>query len=310
MQASRKLCGTVFAVILVWPSVAVAQKPPDPNSGADLFVPLVPGIATSDFCVSTGTGAPPVGPGCAALPYFTHAPTYLERVDSAGLLYLKDVPETSIGLCCDNSQCEQLIEYSLLRQTPSGDVESFGAFRDQCVPGTPTYRRSARPTFHLHNDPVLGLDPIAGVLYVVVALANEQPCCQAGPSAESVVKVSGLPTLFDVIPQGPSGPSGPAGAPGSDGPTGSSGPSGPVGPSGIQGPIGPPGSAGPLLTPCPDADADGFRDCTVPSCFPYGGACGDCNDHDPTINPRGSETTPKANRHDGKDNDCNGVVDA
>ena len=35
----------------------------------------------------------------------------------------------------------------------------------------------------------------------------------------------------------------------------------------------------------------------------------DCNDADATINPRGSERTPKSNRTDGKDNDCNGVVD-
>jgi len=88
------------------------------------------------------------------------------------------------------------------------------------------------------------------------------------------------------------------------------GPAGPPGPTGAAGPQGPQGPPGPLLTPCPDADADGFRDCTtIPGCFPYGGACGDCNDADPTINPRGSETTPKANRHDGKDNDCNGVID-
>jgi len=59
---------------------------------------------------------------------------------------------------------------------------------------------------------------------------------------------------------------------------------------------------------CPDAD--GFRDCvTIPGCFPYGSACGDCNDTDPSINPRGSERKPPRNRHDGKDNDCNGVVD-
>jgi hypothetical protein len=62
--------------------------------------------------------------------------------------------------------------------------------------------------------------------------------------------------------------------------------------------------------PCPDADADGFRDCTtIPGCFPYGGACGDCDDSNALINPRKSETKPKANRRDGKDNDCNGVID-
>lgn len=63
-------------------------------------------------------------------------------------------------------------------------------------------------------------------------------------------------------------------------------------------------------TPCPDADADAFRDCvTTQGCSPYGGACGDCDDSNPTINPRGSEAKPPANRGDGKDNDCNGTVD-
>jgi len=103
------------------------------------------------------------------------------------------------------------------------------------------------------------------------------------PYISEIVRITGLTTVLDIAPEGPPGPAGP------------------------QGPIGPPG---PLLTPCPDSDADGFRDCvTIPGCFPYGGACGDCNDADPTINPRGSETTTKSNRHDGKDNDCNGVID-
>ena len=68
--------------------------------------------------------------------------------------------------------------------------------------------------------------------------------------------------------------------------------------------------SGSRLPACHDADANGFRDyVSVPGCFPYGGAGGDCDDTDPTINPRGSELKPKANRHDGKDNDCNGTVD-
>ena len=109
------------------------------------------------------------------------------------------------------------------------------------------------------------------------------------------------PFDYTALPQGPMGP---------PGETGPQGPSGPMGASGPSGPSGPQGLPGPLLTPCPDADGDGYRDCVaIPGCFPYGGACGDCNDADPAINPRGSETTPKKNRHDGKDNDCNGVVD-
>ena len=130
------------------------------------------------------------------------------------------------------------------------------------------------------------VDPVQGSVYVAV-LSWTYGTRQE--SFNGIIRISGLPTILDIIPAGPAGPSGPTGA---------------------TGPRGPEGPPGPLLTPCPDADADGFRDCaSIPGCYPYGGACGDCNDADPAINPRGSETTPKANRHDGKDNDCNGVVD-
>jgi len=119
-----------------------------------------------------------------------------------------------------------------------------------------------------------------------------------------VVTISGFPDIQTVVPHGPTGPEGPTGSAGATGAAGPTGASGPLGPSGPQGP------PGPFTPACPDADADGFRDCTsILGCNPYGGACGDCNDHDPTINPRGNETTPKLNRHDGKDNDCNGIID-
>ncbi len=133
------------------------------------------------------------------------------------------------------------------------------------------------------------IDLLNGEILLDVIGRCDTPYCTGPVSKVGVIRISGLPTLLDIVPEGP---------PGSEGPQGPTGPTGPQGPP------------GPLLTPCPDADADGFRDCvTIPGCFPYGGACGDCNDADPTINPRGSETTPKANRHDGKDNDCSGVID-
>ncbi len=139
------------------------------------------------------------------------------------------------------------------------------------------------------------VDPAQGSVYLAViswtyGIRQE--------SFNGIIRILGLPTILDLIPAGPPGPEGPQG------------PTGPTGGTGAQGPAGPQGPPGPLLTPCPDADADGFRDCvTISGSFPYGGACGDCNDADSTINARGSETTPKANRHDGKDNDCNGVID-
>jgi hypothetical protein len=55
---------------------------------------------------------------------------------------------------------------------------------------------------------------------------------------------------------------------------------------------------------CPDADADGFADCTSdPSCDPTGLTCGDCDDGEPAVNPDEPEVC------DNLDNDCNATVD-
>lgn len=87
-------------------------------------------------------------------------------------------------------------------------------------------------------------------------------------------------------------------------------PSLPPGPPGPQGPAGPQGPPGPLIPACPDADGDAWADCSqVPVCNPYGHPCGDCDDADATVNPGASEDKPGGNKHDGKDNDCNGQVD-
>jgi hypothetical protein len=47
---------------------------------------------------------------------------------------------------------------------------------------------------------------------------------------------------------------------------------------------------------CADADSDGWTDCD-----------GDCDDSDPDVNPGMNEKGQRKN--DGKDNDCNGVID-
>ena len=61
--------------------------------------------------------------------------------------------------------------------------------------------------------------------------------------------------------------------------------------------------AGPL-SPCPDADTDGFADCsTDPNCDDTGLVCGDCNDSSGAIRPGAVEVC------DQLDNDCDGAGD-
>ena len=54
---------------------------------------------------------------------------------------------------------------------------------------------------------------------------------------------------------------------------------------------------------CPDDDADGYADCTVPGCDDTGLLCGDCDDADGNRNPGELEICNHV------DDDCNGVAD-
>nr|MCU0225588.1 MopE-related protein [Acidobacteriota bacterium] len=54
---------------------------------------------------------------------------------------------------------------------------------------------------------------------------------------------------------------------------------------------------------CPDADLDGYADCTVPGCNPSGLLCGDCDDGRNDVRPGLAETCDQV------DNDCDGYAD-
>jgi hypothetical protein len=58
-----------------------------------------------------------------------------------------------------------------------------------------------------------------------------------------------------------------------------------------------------LAAPCPDVDADGYADCTVPGCNIAGLACGDCDDGAAYVHPTAAEIC------DHRDDDCDGGVD-
>jgi hypothetical protein len=288
---------------------------------ADQVLPVQPGVSAAVF---QELGVDPCGPSYQAPtgPYTSFlcwasgaaqpAQDFMSGVDAlAGFYYIHGRPRTAAEEF-PPLRFGGVNVWEIRRRTESSDevVVQIPENRDicnyydngnqECAPGC-----GAAPIRQYTSVLNMAVDPVSGHVYL--AVHSEKGC--GGPrdqfgSGYGIVKVSGLPTVLDVVPEGPPGPEGPTG------PIGPQGPSGTAGPTGPQGATGPQGPPGPLLTPCPDADADGFRDCvTIPGCFPYGGACGDCNDADPTINPRGSETTPKANRHDGKDNNCNGVID-
>ncbi len=54
---------------------------------------------------------------------------------------------------------------------------------------------------------------------------------------------------------------------------------------------------------CPDADLDGYADCTVPGCNPSGLLCGDCDDARNDVHPGATEICDQV------DNDCDGLAD-
>ena len=283
-----KVLVRALAILFVFSAPALAQLPPDPTGAADLFVPALPGLVAEDVCVADTIPPDPTNarvcdfgpfPGTLAKQQLSLEERANLNVDAQGAVYLDIGPpgDTLVGAPC--LATFGIFTNPVQRLQLSGEIELVGEFRDACVPGQ--YVRRI-------NIMASQLDSINGILYVRGMLRNQNT---SGNSDFKyfIVRVSGLPTVFDEIPEGPPGPAGPAGS---------------------QGPEGPQGPPGPLIPACPDADGDAWADCvTDPTCNPYGHPCGDCDDSDPNVNPNGSESDPSGNKTDGKDNDCNGVVD-
>lgn len=264
-------------------------------SPLDRAIIQVPGITLTEVCRDDypGTSSCTVGdPNGESFRWGDESTDKGVGIDAAGAWYKTET--RAVGWCGNTYASNALItDGHLMRAWLSGAVEPLIRFAGSCENNT--------LADHVEIDNI-EIDPVNGKALLLVSvqrrICDQNGCSPNGTVIQQVLEVGGLPRTIDMIP---------AGTPGSTGPQGPEGPTGATGPQGTTGPQGPPG---PLLTPCPDADADGFRDCvTLAGCFPYGAACGDCNDADRLINPVGSERTPKRNRTDGKDNDCNGVVD-
>jgi len=280
--------GAVGALFISTGAAVAQPSQPDPNGAAEMFIPAMPGFFATDFCADLSCD-PDLTINLGGGDIFL--------ADAAGSIYLPPPIPFTTATCTLGGVGHVLTEVPLKRVTSSGVTEIVGVFRSHCEPEIFMRRIESA---------AIGLDSFGGTLYVQVFVMNLDGLGNGG-THRIIVTITGLPSVTEVVPQGATGPEGPVGSTGTPGPQGPPSITGEIGPQGHLGPQGPPG---PIVPACPDADADGFRDCvTIPGCNPYGGACGDCSDADSTINPRGNEIKPKLNKKDSKDNDCNGVID-
>ncbi len=210
MRVVRNWCqvfiGVIVALVLSG-GFAMTEDSLAPESAAELFVPLAPGLVAEDFCIGPGGSQEcllenqvlSLRSGGDELPIFH---------DAVGQLYPYPRYESSIGLCGGNTE---LRERRLTRVTLSGEMQVFGLLRDRCDDGLAT------------RASILGmsLDSINGSLYLAVEVRPDSCCGE--PRVFAIVRISGLPTILDVVPEGPPG------VEGNPGPTGPAGPPGPAG---------------------------------------------------------------------------------
>jgi hypothetical protein len=195
MKRSSLRSITMLATALLSPLPAAAT-PPDPTAAADLFVPAVPGLAAADVCVASkaisGRGwVCDFGnvPGTTIPQQLGLLGDASMNVDAAGNLYLDMIEKGQIlsaPLCVDTYGT---YTHTVRRRLPSGNIEAVGAFSDQCLPDQ-YIRRITVTRSHV--------DPINGVLLVEALLRNDGVGGQFSNQVRMLVKVAGLPNIFDV----------------------------------------------------------------------------------------------------------------
>ncbi len=180
----RRILTTVVGIVLVAPTTQVLCSPAqDQNSAADLFIPAVPGLSATDFCV--GNPACPVN-GQVSLQIDSAGDL---RTDASGWIYLDLPAEQDTGTRCSvPGYSADNREFPVYRVSPSGITELLGTFHDGCDPNV-----LIRRLYPLG----VGIDAINGAVYYqfgVQVIAD-------GMSAyhEVIVRISGLPTLLDIL---------------------------------------------------------------------------------------------------------------
>jgi hypothetical protein len=162
----------------------VSAQPPMPTSAAALFQPNVPGINAVDLCSGTGSFCQPAGSAS------TFSLTSRDGVftDALGSLYFNNGPRSDIGTCLVGGNPLPVTDSHLYRLTASGTFEMIATFHGSCGDG-------------YLIDVALGsiaLDAINGDLYV-----NAEVIHSAASAGQAIgyfhVKISGLPTLLDII---------------------------------------------------------------------------------------------------------------
>ncbi len=178
---------SIIPVMLASTNAMVAQIP-DPNGAAALFVSAPPGLAASDFCVGEGSSGSCQNGGVDFRIDLQGA--WPLNADALGFLYPpQPLGGDNIGICELPTGSTVLTERFLQRISPNGTSEIVGVLRDRCES-----THAAKVSSNIDID----LDPINGFMYLGFVVTNDAGSLGSA-SSYVVLKVSGLPTLLDII---------------------------------------------------------------------------------------------------------------